>query len=163
MAIAEARATAVDAARWRRDTLDRAAWHHGLPSACVDELIETVRILERNPLDSPLLHPDDYPLDATQAFMQGIKQTLDSGCGFAVLDRLPIAALSRDQAKQLYWLLSMMIARPVAQAFKGTMLYDVRDVGLKQGPTVRGDRTNEELNWPRGYGYNCPPSVVELP
>src|SRR5277367_2493212 len=146
MLIAEDRATRIDAARWRRDTLDRASWLHSLPAACLDELAETARILERNPLDSFLLHPDDYPLDATQEFMRDVKQTLETGCGFALLDRLPLEAMSRDQAKQLYWLLSMMIARPVAQAFKGTMLYDVRDLGLTQGPTVRGDLTNEELN-----------------
>src|SRR5277367_3104052 len=139
MLIAEDRATRIDAARWRRDTLDRASWLHSLPAACLDELAETARILERNPLDSFLLHPDDYPLEATQAFMQGVRQTLETGCGFAVLDRLPVATLSRDRAKQLYWLLSMMISRPVAQAFKGTMLYDVRDLGLKQSATVRGD------------------------
>ncbi len=42
------------------------------------------------------------------------------------------------------------------------MLYDVRDFGVKQGPAVRGDLTNEELSWHSDYGYNCPPSVVGL-
>jgi len=162
MLIAKDRTARTDGGRWQRATLDRAEWFRPLPSACLDELSEILRILERNPLDSFLLHPDDYPLAATQDFMRGVRQTLETGCGFAVLDRLPIDAISRDQAKQLYWLLSMMIARPVAQAFKGTMLYDVRDIGLKAGAAVRGDLTNEELNWHSDYGYNCPPSVVGL-
>jgi hypothetical protein len=34
--------------------------------------------------------------------------------------------------------------------------------GLKQGPTVRGDLTNEELNFHTDYGYNCPAPVVGL-
>jgi hypothetical protein len=38
----------------------------------------------------------------------------------------------------------------------------VRDVGLKQGPSVRGDLTNEELNFHTDYGYNCPAPVVGL-
>ncbi|MEJ0070842.1 MAG: hypothetical protein WDO24_21300 [Pseudomonadota bacterium] len=106
-------------ARWQRGTLERAAWRHALPAACVDELTATVRILERNPLDSFLLHPDDYPLDATRTFIAGRQADARQRCGFAVLDRLPIAALSRDQAKQLYWLLSMMIARPGRPGLQG--------------------------------------------
>jgi alpha-ketoglutarate-dependent taurine dioxygenase len=147
---------------WTRATLGRDEWFRPLPSAVMSELHETVRILDRQPLDTLLLDPADYPLDATRAFMAGVKATLADGCGFAVFDKLPIADLSRDQAKQLYWLLSMMIARPVAQAFKGTMLYDVRDLGLAQSVTVRGDLTSEELNWHSDYGYNCPPPFIGL-
>jgi hypothetical protein len=149
-------------ADWRRDTLERGEWLHPFPREALDELAATARILDQNPLDTLLLHPDDYPLDATQAFLCGIKDALYRGCGFAVLDRLPVAELTVDRAKQLYWLISSMIARPVAQSFSGTMLYDVRDVGLKQGPTVRGDLTNEELNFHTDYGYNCPAPVVGL-
>jgi hypothetical protein len=149
-------------AEWRRDRLDRSEWLRPFPRDCLDELAATARILDKNPLDTLLLHPDDYPLDATQAFLRGIKDTLYRGCGFAVLDRLPVADLTVDRAKQLYWLISSIIARPVAQSFSGTMLYDVRDVGLKQGPTVRGDLTNEELNFHTDYGYNCPAPVVGL-
>jgi hypothetical protein len=149
-------------ADWRRDTLDRGEWLRPIPRECLDELAATARILDKNPLDTLLLHPDDYPLDATQAFMRGIKDTLYRGCGFAVLDRLPVADLTVERAKQIYWLLSAMIARPVAQSFSGTMLYDVRDIGLKAGPTVRGDLTNEELNFHTDYGYNCPAPVVGL-
>jgi hypothetical protein len=154
--------TSSSLAEWRRDTLDRSEWLRPFPPECLAELAETARILDRNPLDTYLLHPDDYPLDATRAFIGGVKETLFRGCGFAVLDRLPVADLDAAKAKQLYWLVSSMIARPVAQSFSGTMLYDVRDIGLKQGPSVRGDLTNEELNFHTDYGYNCPAPVVGL-
>jgi hypothetical protein len=149
-------------ADWTRGTLDRREWLRPFPSDCLDELAATASILETNPLDTFLLDPADYPLDATRDFMRGVNETLVHGCGFAVLDRLPVAELGIEASKQLYWLLSSMIARPVAQSFKGTMLYDVRDIGLKQGPTVRGDLTNEELNFHTDYGYNCPAPVVGL-
>jgi hypothetical protein len=155
-------AVSTSLADWRRDTLDRGEWLRPFPRDCLGELAATARILDRNPLDTYLLQPDDYPLDATKEFLRGVKDTLYRGCGFAVLDQLPVGELSVDRAKQLYWLVSSMIARPVAQSFSGTMLYDVRDIGLKQGPTVRGDLTNEELNFHTDYGYNCPAPVVGL-
>ena len=147
---------------WTRATLDRSEWLRPIPRECLDELDATTRILERNPLHTYLLDPADYPLQATQAFMADVKETLDRGCGFAVLDRLPVFDLTREQAKDLYWLLSNMIAPPVAQAFKGTMLYDVRDIGKKQGADVRGDLTSEELNWHTDYGYNTPAPYIGL-
>ena len=55
--------------------------------------------------------------------MAEAKAVLDRGCGFVVLDRLPVRELGRERSKDLYWLLSSLIARPVAQAFKGMMLY----------------------------------------
>jgi alpha-ketoglutarate-dependent taurine dioxygenase len=147
---------------WQRATLEREEWFRPFPQPCLAELRATARILDRNPLETVALDLPDYPLDTTRAFMKGIKATLTDGCGFVVLDKLPTDELSRDRAKQLYWLLSSMIARPVAQAFKGTMLYDVRDLGLAQSATVRGDLTNEELNWHSDYGYNCPPPFIGL-
>jgi len=147
---------------WTRSTLEREEWLRSFPARCLEELEETARILERNPLHTYLLDPRDYPLAATRAFMAETRTVLDQGCGFVVLDRLPARELGRERAKDLYWLLSSMLARPVAQAFKGTMLYDVRDLGLAQTAEVRGDLTREELNWHTDYGYNRPPRYVGL-
>ena len=147
---------------WTRTTLERDEWLRPFPRPALEELKATVRLIERNPLHMFLLDPADYPLAETQAFMADVRRTLDEGCGFVVLDRLPVFDITREQAKDLYWLLSNMIARPVAQAFKGTMLYDVRDIGKKQGADVRGDLTSEELNWHTDYGYNCPAPYIGL-
>jgi hypothetical protein len=147
---------------WRRADLDRSEWFCPMPAACLDELTETARILDANPLDTLLLDPADYPLGATQAWMAGVKRRLAQGCSFVVLDKLPAFELSKERLKQLYWVVSSMIERPVAQAYKGTMLYDVYDYGLKQGVAVRGDLTGEELNWHTDYGYNRPAPYIGL-
>jgi hypothetical protein len=55
-----------------------------------------------------------------------------------------------------------MIARPVAQAYKGTLLYDVFDTGAKTGPRTRGDVTSDELSWHSDYGFNVPPPYIGL-
>jgi hypothetical protein len=156
-------ATSVPSPRpWTRATLQREEWLRPFPRRCLDELEKTAQILERNPLHTYLLDPRDYPLEQTRGFMAEAKAVLDRGCGFVVLGRLPVRELGRERSKDLYWLLSSLIARPVAQAFKGTMLYDVRDLGLAQSAEVRGDVTREELNWHTDYGYNCPAPYVGL-
>ena len=46
-----------------------------------------------------------------------------------MLDRLPVDAMSRDEAIALYWLLMSLLEPPVAQEWKGTVIYDVRHDG----------------------------------
>ena len=52
---------------WTRSTLERAEWLLQFPEQCIEELKETARILDRNPLHPYLLDPDDYPSEATRA------------------------------------------------------------------------------------------------
>ena len=84
---------------------------------------------------------------------------------FAVLDRLPMAELERDEAIQLYWLLSSLLARPVAQKLNGQMFYDVMDTGakLKPGSGIRPTVTNVDLRFHNDNSYNeTPPDYVCL-
>jgi alpha-ketoglutarate-dependent taurine dioxygenase len=84
---------------------------------------------------------------------------------FAVLDRLPIDEMSREEAVKLYWLISSLLARPVAQKFDGTMLYEVRDTGarLKPGSGIRPTVTNVDLTFHNDNSYNeTPPDYVAL-
>ena len=59
---------------------------------------------------------------------------------FAVLDRLPMAEITRDEAIQLYWLLSSLLSRPVAQKLNGQMFFDVMDTGAKLSPARASGR-----------------------
>jgi alpha-ketoglutarate-dependent taurine dioxygenase len=91
------------------------------------------------------------------------KQTLDQGVGFVIIDRLPLDAMSRAEATDVYWLLAKMVARPVAQKWDGRMIYNVADSGLKPGNGVRPDITNVEQNFHTDNSYNlCPPDYVAL-
>jgi hypothetical protein len=121
-----------------------------------------IKTLRQHPLDTLLLTPADYPLLACQRFMAGVKQVLQRSVGFAIVDRLPVRRYTKAELKAIYWVLSSMIARPVAQAFKGTMLYDVIDTGQKMNERVRADLTNQELRFHTDYGYNRPPPYFGL-
>ena len=117
----------------------------------------TAAILERNPLDPMALDPADYPLDACRRLMRDVKGRLDDGPGIVIVSGLPVDRISTLAAKRLYWLLSCLIERPVAQSFDGRMLYDVRDTGQRIDTRVRG----ETAPWPDGrrtvaHGPACP-------
>ncbi|MGH7066083.1 MAG: TauD/TfdA family dioxygenase, partial [Stellaceae bacterium] len=90
---------------------------------------------------------------------------LDRGVRFAIVDRLPLAEIDAGTATAIYWLLAGMIARPVAQKFNGTLIYDVRDTGQQAlpGSGVRPDQTSIEIRFHNDNAYNTtPPDYVGL-
>jgi len=86
-----------------------------------------------------------------------VRAILTDGVRFALLDRLPIEQLSLDETKALYWILSSMLARPVAQKLDGTIVYDVHDTGRQAlpGSGVRPDKTNIDLQFHNDNAYNA--------
>jgi len=134
-----------------------------IPAAAAEELEAAAALLADNPLPILALDPRDFALDACRALMADARRLLDGGPGFAILDRLPVGRVGREVATKLYWLLSRLLARPVAQKWDGTMVYDVRDLGRPPGNGVRPDITNAEQNFHVDNSYNlCPPDVVGL-
>lgn len=148
---------------WTRATLGPEAGLVSLPAACANEIEALVAALRANPLPVLALTPDDFDLPACRAAMAAVKAILDDGVGFAILDRLPLDRMSRAEAVAVYWLLCRMIARPVAQKWDGTLIYDVRDLGRPPGNGVRPDVTNAEQSFHTDNSYNlCPPEYVGL-
>jgi len=129
----------------------------------LDELDAVAALLADNPLPTLALDPGDFALDACRAQMRRAAALLEHGPGFCILDRIPVERFGREIATKLYWLLAGLLARPVAQKWDGTMLYDVRDTGRPPGNGVRPDITNAEQNFHVDNSYNlCPPDVVAL-
>ena len=63
----------------------------------------------------------------------------------------------------MWWLLASLVARPVAQKWDGTSIYDVTDLGRPPGNGVRPDVTNAEQNFHTDNSYNhVPPHYVGL-
>ena len=150
---------------WTRDTLSPTDWTMSLPSAALAELRDVVAEIRRAPVPIFLLDPKDFALDACRATMEEVRRVTSEGPMFAVLDRLPMAGLSRDEATQLYWLLSSLLARPVAQKLGGQMFFDVMDTGakLKPGSGIRPTVTNVDLRFHNDNSYNeTPPDYVCL-
>ena len=148
---------------WRGDTLPTNAGRIALPTVVERELDGIVDALDRDPLPLLLLRPNDFDLPVSRAFMREVKRTIDEGPGFAIVDRLPVERWSQDGARAVWWLLASLVARPVAQKWDGTSIYDVTDLGRPPGNGVRPDVTNAEQNFHTDNSYNnVPPHYVGL-
>ena len=129
----------------------------------IDELRKVVEVLRTNPLPIELLDPKDLDLNECIRVFARVKQILDAGVGFVIIDKLPMDEFSKEEAKAIYWLLSQLVSRPVAQSWDGKMIYDVTDLGKPPGNGVRPDVTNAEQNFHTDNSYNlCAPDYVAL-
>ncbi len=119
---------------WTRDTIQPADWTVPLPAAALAELravlaARQARAAADLPARSRRLRARCLPRDHGGGAPRHARRAM-----FAVLDRLPVAEMNRDEAIQLYWLLSSLLSRPVAQKLNGQMFFDVRDTGAKLKP-----------------------------
>jgi alpha-ketoglutarate-dependent taurine dioxygenase len=127
------------------------------------ELEGVVAVLRDNPLPIEMIEAGAFRMDACRRMMAKVKDTLENGVGFVIIDRLPLDVFSKEEAKAVYWLLSQMVCRPVAQSWDGKLIYDVRDMGKPPGNGVRPDVTNAEQNFHTDNSYNlCAPDYVAL-
>ena len=149
---------------WRNTDLAEDAGVVRVTDACRAELLDAAALLQANPLPIVSLRPDDFDLPVCRALMRDVKAALETGVGFAVIDRLPVDALDRETATKLYWLLTNMLGQTVAQKWDGTMVYDVRDTGKKReaGNGVRSSTTNEGQGYHTDNSFNLPPDYVAL-
>lgn len=147
---------------WRRETVRREDWLLPVPKGCLAEIDTVVQIMRANPVPTIALDAADYTLPQCRRLMKRVRAVLDDGVGFAVLDRLPVGQYGKDEMTAVYWLLSCLVARPVAQSFDGTLLYDVHDTGKRIATRVRGDKTRQKLAWHTDYGFNHPPPYIGL-
>ena len=150
---------------WVRADLRVEDWRVELDACCRDEVLGAVDELRAYPLPTIVLDPRDFALPACREAFARVRAILALGVRFAVVDRLPLEAMSAAEATQIYWLLSSMIARPVAQKLDGALVYDVVDTGQEAlpGSGVRPDKTNLEIRFHTDNAYNdTPPDYVGL-
>ena len=152
---------------------ESAAWHgpslppdrYRLPIAAdvLAELHSALAELRRAPVPTLLLLPEHFPLAATGRWMAQVRRHLDEGPGFVTLDRLPVDAMTHDEAGALYWILMSFLEPPVAQEWKGTVIYDVRHDGAQYTAETRGALTPEglEMHTDSSMG-EAPPNYVSL-
>src|SRR5437016_7497271 len=136
-----------------------------LSVACHDEIRRAVDEIRAFPLPTVVLRREDFAMPACREQMARVRHILDSGVRFAIVDRLPLAEMDAGEATAIYWLLSSMISRPVAQKLDGTLIYDVLDTGQEAlpGSGVRPDKTNIEIRFHNDNAYNdTPPDYVGL-
>ena len=150
---------------WARQDIHAEDYLLELSALCVDEIRRAVDEIGTFPLPAILRGPDDFAMPACRRAMNQVRQILDHGRRFAIVDRLPVAEMDGAEATTIYWLLSSMVSRPVAQKLDGTMIYDVLDTGQQAlpGSGIRPDKTNIEIRFHNDNAYNdIPPDYVGL-
>ena len=154
----------IDAPRaWRRDEIGPGDWLVPLSAACRAELDGVVARLQRDPLPTLLLRPDDFSLSACAEAMGRVREKLQRGIGLAVLDRVPVERYALDENRALMWLLGCLLGRVVPTKWDGTMLYDVKDTGRALEYGVRVSLTNLELRFHTDAAWTpWPPEHVGL-
>lgn len=150
---------------WRRGDIRGEDYRVVLDGPCLDEIRRVVDEIRAHPLPTILRSPADFDMTNCHAAMAEVRRILKEGVRFAVVDRLPVEELSKEEAETIYWLLASMVARPVAQKLDGTMIYNVWDTGKQAlpGSGVRPDSTNIEIRFHIDNAYNTtPPEYVGL-
>ncbi|MFT5449099.1 MAG: hypothetical protein ACI9DC_004288 [Gammaproteobacteria bacterium] len=150
---------------WKGRDVQPEDWLLSLPDECIDELCAVIDDLRDNPLPTLVLTPQMFSLEGCVALTERLRRMIHEGMGVVVLDRLPLDLFSQDEAIACYWLLGSLLARPVAQAFDGRLLYDVRDVGqnLRFQEGVRASITTDGLSFHSDAAYaTTAPSYLGL-
>jgi alpha-ketoglutarate-dependent taurine dioxygenase len=152
-----------DGRAWRRESLSPRDWLVTMPPRGLDELEAVLRQVKRDPLPTLLLSPDQFELSACAQAMDEVRARVSGGIGLTVVGRLPVERYEPEENRVLCWLLSQLLERPVAQAWNGAMLYDVRDTGKTLEYGVRRSVTNLDLTFHTdGPWLDLPPHLVGL-
>lgn len=131
---------------------------------CLSEIENAITLIRDNPLPLLMLHPSNFNMPACTKLINEVFNCIENDLGFCLIDKLPLEHMSHQETISIYWLLSQMLGRPVAQKWcDGRMLYSVTDLGSPSGNGVRPDVTNEEQSFHTDNSYNIyPPDVVGL-
>ena len=146
---------------WSSEELSKQDWTVEISEETLNEVHIMGDRLCANPLPIHLREPDEFEIPQLRRTISKAKNILDQGCGFFVLDRMPMEELREEEMIGCYWVISQLIGRTVAQKWDGTMIYEVTDTGLPFSYGVRGSYTNVELVFhnDNAFGISLPEYV----
>ena len=147
---------------WKRDELQPADWLVALPDDAVAELDAAVERLRREPQPVEALAPEGFELASCARVMASVRRKLGE-IGLAVVDRVPVERYGASENQAIGWLLASMLGPLVAQSWRGTRLYDVKDTGQQLGYGVRRSVTDlgQPFHTDAGWLW-MPPAFVGL-
>ncbi len=138
---------------WKADSIDDpASWHYTLSDACLAELDAFVQELKDDPRPVTEARIQEAGFASCRACLQPVLEAMDSGRGFAIVDRVPLDSV--EDAQAVYWLVGQMLGLPFEQDVRGTMLYDVRDTGQDVREGARFSVTNAESSFHTDGAFN---------
>ena len=153
-----------DERSWRASTIDdTTAWYYPLSEECLSSFKPLIRDTRHHP--GPITEIS-RPTSSSNGYAESLQPVLDalnSGRGFAIVQRVPIEQDSMEEAMSMYWLIGQFLGNPMEQNIEGTLLYDVRDTGQNVTQGARFSVTNAESSFHNDNSFGEPlPDVVGL-
>src|SRR5262249_11778103 len=137
-----------DARAWTAATVgDSRSWYYSLPEACLAafELVRHDGRDQSRPVTAIQL-PDALRAACASA-LRPVREALESGRGFVIVEAPPGGRLTPDDLQRHYWIVGQGLGRPFEQNVQGTLLYDVRDTGQDLAAGARFSVTNYESSF----------------
>ncbi|MCK9509371.1 MAG: TauD/TfdA family dioxygenase [Pigmentiphaga sp.] len=126
-----------------------ADWVWQLEPQEIDEMLSAVEQGKAKGLVPTQFLKSELPMPRIEARMEQVREELEEGRGFALLRGLPVNKLSDDEARILFWGLSMALGVPEEQDASGQVMHSVTNTGLKveKNNSVRSYQTDDELTF----------------
>lgn len=153
-----------DERSWRASTIDdTAAWYYPLSEECLSSFKPLIRDTRHHPGPITEISRPTSSSNGCAESLQPVLDALNSGRGFAIVQRVPIEQDSMEEAMSMYWLIGQYLGNPMEQNIEGTLLYDVRDTGQNVAQGARFSVTNAESSFHNDNSFGEPlPDVVGL-
>lgn len=133
---------------WRGPEMARRDdWIVHLDADDVRELEDALASAKRRGLRVPALGREDFAIPRVARKLEGVREALENGRGFALVRGLPVQRYAKADAAMLYWGIGAQLGPGFAQNAQGDMLGHVRDLGAdwKTDMRARGYQTRLHL------------------
>ena len=151
-----------DGRAWRASTIDdTAAWYYPISEDCLSSFEAIIRDARRQPGPvTEIVRPASSSNGCGECFQPAL-DALNSGRGFAIIERVPVEQYEVEEALSMYWLIGQFLGNPVEQNIEGALLYDVRDTGQNVAQGARFSVTNAESSFhnDNSFGESLPDLV----
>ena len=137
-----------DEQAWQASTVDdTAAWYYSLSENCLSSFETIICDARRQAGPITAISRPAASSNGCGECLQPALDALNSGRGFAIVERVPIEQYVVEEALSIYWLIGQFLGNPMEQNIQGTLLYDVRDTGQNVAQGARFSVTNAESSF----------------
>src|SRR5262249_27634549 len=137
-----------DPRAWTAATVgDPHTWYYPLPEACLAAFEQVRRESRDQSRPVTAIQLSEPVRTACASALQPVREALESGRAFAIIESPPRERRTPEDAHLLYWVVGLGLGRPFEQNVQGTLLYDVRDTGQDLAAGARFSVTNYESSF----------------
>ena len=137
-----------DKQAWRASNIDdTTAWYYPLSEECLSSFEWVIRGAREQARSITEIFRPNTSLNGCRECLQPALNALNSGRGFAIIERIPVEGYEVEEALSMYWMIGQFLGNPMEQNIEGTLLYDVRDTGQNVAQGARFSVTNAESSF----------------